>query len=115
MERCRLYDRVLDAFARVFEIQETTAVAVARNEDNYLLLAYNIHSIFFNDNKELQSTKILISLVEEEVEENNNVTSCKERTDQRIGCIHNILKDLYELNPNNKEYSNQFNKNLLKY
>ena len=79
-------------------------------------MAYNIPSIFFNadkDNNELQSTKIRISLVDEEAEENNNVTSCKERIDERIGCIHIILKDLYELNPNNKEYSNQFNKKFV--
>ncbi|WPY00196.1 hypothetical protein Trichorick_00068 [Candidatus Trichorickettsia mobilis] len=109
-------DRVLDAFARVFEVQETTAVAVARNENNDLLLTYNIPSIFFNsdkDNKELQSTKIRNSLVEEEAEENNNVTSCKERIDEKIECIHNILKDLYKLNLNNKEYSNQFNKKFV--
>ncbi|WP_316353330.1 hypothetical protein [Candidatus Trichorickettsia mobilis] len=109
-------DRVLDAFARVLKTKETTAVAVARNEYDDLLLTYNIPSIFFNsdkNNKELQYTKIRNSLYEDEAEESNKVTVRKDKIDEEIKYIHNILKDLYELEPNNKEYSNQFNKKFI--
>ncbi len=80
-----------------------------------MLLTYNIPSIFFNDkeNKEFQSTKIRDSLYEEEAGESNKVTVRKDIIDEEIKDIYNILRNLYKLNPNNKEYNNQFNKKFV--